>query len=276
MTKLCLGTYFASIKYCKNNRFVQSKDVNKLFYDIAKYELDESSIGHMVRGNYNPSSAFIDEIYALSEEEMPGFVSHFDNIANKIDPNKRTLLEKLLVAIVQEDDSIKGDTVVDIVNGTTKNELQENKYPLNSFLAGLFIYAVRYTKNQKMQSAVKEIDHAFVFRIDPPANLVKDDSKVEDESMPVQDDSLNEELSDVEMLDFLINKDIVNIDYEAVVLSAKEFLLKYEDVLGLIPLCHMAYIYKPHHKHCRQMYTEYCLLSDEIESIFLSIASILL
>ena len=145
MTKLCLGTYFAAIKHCKIKCFVQSKDVNKLFYDIAEYDLDESSIGHMVKGNYNPSSAFIDKIYSLSPEDFPKFISYFNNIANKIDPNKKTLLVELLMTIIQEDESIKDETIVDIVNNTTKEQLKEKQYPLNSFLAGLFIYIVRYT-----------------------------------------------------------------------------------------------------------------------------------
>ena len=71
------------------------------------------------------------------------------------------------------------------------------------------------------------------------------------------------ELSEEELSELLIDKNIVNNDYEAVVLSAKEFLLKYENTLGLVPLCQMAYVCKPHHKHCRQMYTEYGLLSEE-------------
>lgn len=163
-----------------------------------------------------------------------------------------------LITIIQEDESIKDETIVDIVNNTTKEQLKEKQHSLNSFLAGLFIYIVRYTNNQKMQNEVKVINHAFVFRVEPPAGFINNSQTTENTISTQANTELSEELSE-----FLIDKDIVNIDYEAVVLSAKEFLLKYENALGLVPLCQMAYVCKPHHKHCRQMYTEYSLLAEE-------------
>lgn len=51
--------------------------------------------------------------------------------------------------------------------------------------------------------------------------------------------------------------------------AAKAFLIKHEKELELIPLCQIAFVYKPHHEHIRSMYTEYSVLPYSVRKYIL-------
>ena len=52
-------------------------------------------------------------------------------------------------------------------------------------------------------------------------------------------------------------------------LSARNFLINHENEKELIPLCQIALLYSPEHKHVRAMYTEYLLLPPKVQRLIL-------
>ena len=235
MSKLCLGTLLTAIKKCAAKKgFVQKTVFSNMFSSMYfYYDPDESLIGHIVRGAKNPSSEFIDAINDWDPSEYYKLSNCMDDVVNRIDAQKIDLLGKLIKKIVDEDDDIAEDTVVDLINGTKKRDLPGEYSNLSSFLAGVFIFVIKNTDNSNKTECVKEINDHYI------AQILADD-KIRRATIPQND--RDEELKE---------NDIIR---------AKQFLIDHEKERELIPLCQIAFVLNPNHKHIRPMYTEYNLL----------------
>ena len=235
MSKLCLGTLLTVIKKCAVKKgFVQKTVFYKMFSTMHyEYDPDESLIGHIVRGAKNPSPELIDKINEMNPSEYCQISDCMDDIVNRIDAQKIDLLGKLIKKIADEDEDIAEDTVVDLINGTKKKDLPGEYSSLSSFLAGVFIFVIKNTDNSKKTEYVKEINDHYI------AQILADD-KIRRATLPQND--REEELNE---------NDIIR---------AKQFLIDHEKERELIPLCQIAYVLNPNHKHIRPMITEYNLL----------------
>ena len=244
MSKLCLGTYLKAIKLCAvKNGFVQKNVFQDMFASIDNtYEPEEAMIGHIVRGAKNPSPGFIDTINNLDSDKYPEIADCLEVVASKIDPNKIDLFTKILKKILDEDDSIADDTIVDLVNGTTKKEFPGKYDLLSSLLAGVFIYIIKNTDNKNKTDYVKEIDNDFIAEIKAKESNITDDLTLES---GISDSSESEEL------------------------RVRKFLIQYEEIKEMIPLCQIAYAYDPNHNYVRTMYTEYNLFSEKARKYIL-------
>ncbi len=208
-----------------------------------RYDPDESKIGHLVRGDKNPSPDFIKEIYEIDQQKYPELADCMSLVADKIDPNKVELFEKLLKRILDEDDSIVQDTIVDLINGTTKQDFPGKYETLSSLLAGVFLYVIKNTDNKNQTNSVKEIDDNYIAEIKAKAIVA---------NTPSTDKIDTDELSESEEL------------------QARGFMIKYENKKNLIPLCQIAFIYNPTHNYERAMYTEFNLFSKKVREYILS------
>lgn len=231
MSRFCLGTFFTAIKRCVDQGFVQGRDFREVFATMTfDYDPAPDMIVHIVGGRKNPSRDFIEVIDNYDQGEYVKLCSCMSSVTEHIDPNKIGLLERLIKKIVVEDETISDDTIVDLINGTTKKDLPGNYSDLSSFLTGLFIYAVKYSDNKDKSAYVKEIDEHYVAKI---LAEISDTHKTPKEA--------DDQLTELEEL------------------MASNFVVSHEKEKELIPLCHIAYLY--HTQHClyRPMYTEYVL-----------------
>ena len=244
MSKLCLGTYLKAIKLCAvKNGFVQKIVFQDMFASIDNtYEPDEAMIGHIVRGAKNPSPGFIDTINNMDSDKYPEIADCLEVVASKIDPNKIDLFTKILKKILDEDDSIADDTIVDLVNWTTKNEFPGKYDSLSSLLAGVFIYIIKNTDNKNQTNYVKEIDNDYI------AEIKAKESHITDNLTP---ESVTSDSSESEEL------------------RVRKFLIQHEEIKEMIPLCQIAYAYDPNHNYVRTMYTEYNLFSEKARKYIL-------
>lgn len=234
MSKLCLGTLLTAIKRCAIKKgFVQSCVFGEMFNCLGcMRDIDPSFIGHIVRGAKNPPSELLDSINNMDQDEYSKIVTCFDGVSSRIDVNKIGLFGKIIKTIADGDSDINDETVVDLINETKKKDLPGNYDNLSSFIAGIYIYVIKYTDNKGKIECVKEIDDQFV------AEILSE----------------THDTTDVDIKAPIVGND------EAVEIAAKSFLINYENEKELIPLCQIAFAYKPHHQHIRSMYTEYNLL----------------
>lgn len=244
MSKLCLGTYLTAIKRCAvKNGFTQKTVFKDMFESIDReYEPNEDMIGHLVRGAKNPSMDFINTINDIVPDNFSKIADCMDSVASKIDPNKIDLFIKILKKIIDEDDSIADDTVVDLVNGTTKKEFPGKYDSLSSLLAGVFIYVIKNTDNKNQTNYVKEIDNDFIAEVKAKETI---------------------------KADVLTSESVINYSSENEELRIRKFLIQYEELKEMIPLCQIAYAYDPNHNYARTMYTEYNLFSEEARKYIL-------
>lgn len=244
MSKLCLGTYLKAIKLCAiKNGFTQKTVFRDMFASIdCKYEPDEALIGHLVRGDKNPSPHFVSTICDMNPDKYPELADCMDVVVDKIDPNKTVLFAKILKKILDEDDSIADDTIVDLVNGTTKNEFPGKYDSLSSLLAGVFIYVIKNTDNKNQTNYVKEIDNDFIAEVKAKETI---------------------------KADVLTSESVTSDSSESEELRVRKFLIQHEDIKEMIPLCQIAYAYDPNHNYVRTMYTEYNLFSEKARKYIL-------
>ncbi len=250
MSKLCLGTYLKALKLCAvKNGFTQKIVFRDMFASIdCKYDPDEAQIGHMVRGDKNPSEQFRNTINDMNPDKYFELSDCMDVVVDRIDPNKIYLLVKILKKIINEDDSISDETIVDLINGTTKTEFPGKYDSLSSLLAGVFIYIIKNTDNKNQIEYVKEIDNDYIFELQAKHSISNN-------SLPK-------------------NKEVDELS-EDDELKARDFLIRYESVKELIPLCQIAYAYNSIHNYERSMYTDYIRFPRRIRRFILERCEVL-
>lgn len=80
-----------------------------------------------------------------------------------LDSNKRNLIVLALKDIISSDDAIEPDTVVEILNSMTKEDiLKRNAFVLEDFLAGILLYTVLNVENRNCESNVREITDEYI------------------------------------------------------------------------------------------------------------------
>lgn len=263
MSKLCLGTFLTSIKVCANKRvFVQGRDFREMFSSL-KYDYlpKDDMIVHMVGGRRNPSNSFIDTIKKYEPSQYLEIGDCLENIVRCIDPNKKEILVRIICKIIQDDDSIENEDVVDLINNTKKSKLPGNFGSLSCFLAGVFMFVIYNTDNTNCHEYVKEINDEFVARVS--SEIQKNPTKDTKQDLVRNPDFWNRKANKKQEL----NSDID----EAEQIRARQFIIDHEEEKNLVPLCQVAFLYHPNHKHVRPMYTEYCLLSSNVRRYVLQL-----
>ena len=257
MSRLCLGTFFKSIIKCKikSKTVTQKNIVGDIMHIIDPDfdETDDSMISNIVTGKKNPSNYVMDNVNTLSADGYSEFIEGFENIVKYLDPNRLDELKLLICYIIENDDGIKKDTVVDLIKKNTKADIRDSEEQLAEFLAGVFIYVLKYTDNRDSNKFVKEIDKLTI-------EMLKDNSVKDNGSQMVKSKESREETSDEED--------------EDVLLEAQRFCIKYEKEIGLLPLCQIAYNVDPTHKNVRPMYTDYVLCPAKVKRKILQLKGI--
>jgi len=113
---------------------------------------------------------------------------NFGNLVTPlIDPNKRRELVAFIIDVIMEDEGIEADTVVDVVTGTTKEQLGDcDTFSFSDFLAGVFYYAAIVPDNTVGKDFVKEIDgNSIGVYEDAATRIVLHDSAIKNEEIAV-------------------------------------------------------------------------------------------
>ena len=236
MSKLCLGTFFTAITVCvSENSFKQGEDFRNIFGLIdPNYDPSPDLVSKFVRGIRTPSKAFINTVNRYEPEQYVELCFCMSDIANKINAQSEALLVKAITKIVNGDATISDDEVVDLVNGTMKRDLPGKYKSLSSFLTGIFLYVIKFVRNDGTNDYVKQINQLFI------AEFINEDQP------KTRGSSVSSALTEDEEL------------------KARQFLLTHEKEKTLIPLCQIVYAYNPSHNYERAMFTEYILLTQGI------------
>lgn len=247
MSVLCLGTFLKAIKMCKAPQgFVQKILFGDLFNDIYKnYYPNENMIAHFIDGSKNPSNDFIDYITNMDRRKYRELSKCFDKIINRIDSNKKELLTALIVRIIEDDETINSDTVVECTNGISKSQLRKANEDLRDLLSGVFIYIIKNTKNKITKNTPDDVTNDFVLSTQL---MMTNPTSTKNDIVYVNDTSIDNE--------------------------GRRFLVNHSEEKSLIPLCQMALILNPDHRHHRGLYTEFNLLSENARNYVLKKESI--
>ncbi len=244
MSDFCIGTYLKTMVFCMSNSCDQKQLVGAIMHSINTDfdETDDSKISNIVAGRKNPPKYIIGPARKYMSEDYDKLVDYFeDEVIPLVDPNKTTLLEWAIKKIINEDDSIEGSTVVDIISSETKDNMLISGGELGTFLAGTFLYALINTDNNGKTKSVKEIDDTFFLDID----TLRERKETKSVRGAVSSESENDAI------------------------EAKKFCMEHEEEIELLPLCQIAEFIDPNHKNVRHIYTDYKLCSEAVKGIML-------
>lgn len=236
MSKLCLGTFFTAINVCvSENSFKQGEDFRNIFGLIdPDYDPSPDLVSKFVRGVRTPSKAFISAVNRYEPDQYGELCHCMRDLANKINTQSEILLIKTITKIANGDETISDDVIIDLVNGTKKRDLPGTYKDLSSFLTGVFLYVIKYVKNDGTNEYVKEINQLYIAEF------------INENQYNTKEDNASVTLSEEE------------------VLKARQFMLTHEKEKTLIPLCQIVYAYNPSHNYERSMFTEYNLLPQNV------------
>ena len=245
---LCLGTYLTAINNNKSKPVTQKNILGRVMLTIDPCfpASDDALISNLRRGKRNPSEYTIEAAQKLAQDKSqhPDYVRKFQEVLSFIDPNKRDSLKQELIQIILNDDKIHGTTVVDIVSNIDKNNISKTECSLESVLAGILLYVLTATKHGtgKKSATVSQS----------------------------QLDNLNAPVTDTSAGIIRYNSDIP----EDVFREAQDFCLKYEEELGLLPLCQIAFSIDPLHNNVRSMYTDFNRYPQKVKEAILRLKRI--
>ena len=168
MKKLCFGTYSTVLIKCKAPAKTQKEMVGTMLlsanrnYDIRT---DDATVSAIVLGHSNLSDNVTHYIDAVEPDEISAYFQK--EVIPLLDLNKKENIVFALRSIIAEDTDITDDRVIEMINNLTKADiLSREMVVFEDFLAGLFIYTVKYTVNNKQEKSVKEITDDFIRSFD--------------------------------------------------------------------------------------------------------------
>lgn len=244
---LCLGTFLHLIINCSNLDRKEMVGLIMTNIDPNFDDRNDSMISHLVGCDKNPSKKVLEKFKWMEKAQYADITAIFVDVVPKINPNKMHDLKNGLVALVQDDAEIKGDTVVDLVNEVDKDHMPSNNNPLESILAGMLIYILKFTKNTMNRSSKKTKDSTVKKADNQPISVEMSSAKADEN---------------------------ITVESEDIYRAAQDFCLKYEKELGLLPLCQIAFNIDPLHNNVRSMYTDYIRCPQKVREAILQIKEI--
>lgn len=150
MKKLCFGTFVTILKRCKAKRISQKRLCGTMLLSIAPtYDIsgEDGTVSDLILGKKNLSPIVTDTAPGADPHAISDYFKQ--NILQMLDSNKRNLIVLALKDIIVSDDSIKPDTVVELVNSMTKEDIiRRNAFVLEDFLADILLYTVLNVENR--------------------------------------------------------------------------------------------------------------------------------
>lgn len=164
MKKLCFGTFTTILKFCKAKSITQKWLCGTLLLSIAPtYDIrdDDGTVSDLLKGKKNLSSHVTGPALTVDKNELAECIK--TSILPLLDGNKRGLIVLALKDIIDSDDTIENDTVIEIVNDMTKEEIvNRNAFVLAELLAGIFLYTILNVDNKNSEESVKEITEEYI------------------------------------------------------------------------------------------------------------------
>jgi len=173
--KLCFGTFANVLLLCGADGIEKKKLLNILVQSVDRScKLTSNAVTGLLQCTANlPESRSngLGDVKSCAESADPRKVAtyFYEKIIKPslIDPNKRKLVVLAILDIMDKDESIVGDTVVELVSGATKDALlMQSRFALSHFLAGVFLYTAR-VDNRPGKVVSDRIDWDFVVSFAP-------------------------------------------------------------------------------------------------------------
>ena len=248
----CIGSIISTVYECRVEGVTQAKIATAFLKCIDKNceWLSNEDASNLARGCKNPSPYVMEALSALSDENYKEIISYFEsNIINLIKENEMTHAIDALALMILEDESITDESVVNVISRSKKEEVYNDTNMPSTFLAGLFLYALKNTKNSTNGKA-KRIAQDYLKRVREGSQTINRVSN----NTPTEKQPNSLSSREIELME-------ERIDQEAV-----SFIMKYDISKSFIPICQIISITNLTKKHDREMYNEFCLMTKSVRN----------
>ncbi len=263
----CIGCIISAVAECKIEGTKQTKIVETILRSIDKDcgEVSSETASNIARGSKNPSGYLMDALGKLSVDSYKTISEYFrDQVVVLIKENERNNIRDTLTLIIQETQEIADDTMVDVVNGIIKADLTD-EVDLASFLAGIFLYALKNTKNNIGGSA-KKVTKEYIARVKNGEKPVRRKNEFKEETKDFNQEfehsRFDSRSREVELLEERIEQEAIS------------FCRKYKAEREYLALCQVAFVTNPTRIHHRKIYNEFCELTTSTRNKILEISEV--
>ena len=263
----CIGCVISAVAECKIEGTKQAKLVEAFLKSVDKEceEISDETASNIARGAKNPSGYLMEALGKLPAESYKSIVPYFQSqVVSLIKENEKNIVRDTLILMIQEAQEIADDTVVELVNGLKKADLTD-EVELADFLAGIFLFALKNTKNNIGGSA-KRATREYLARVKNGEKPVKRNKNTDVEIMEPES---KREYSNHEYRSREIELQEERIEQEAI-----SFCRRYKNEKEYIALCQVAFITNPTRVHNREMYNEFCELTTSTRNKILEISEV--
>ena len=169
MVKLCFGSYAMVLKICKAAPVTQQNLVLSLLCSVCSsfyiQHDDYRTVHSLIHGHSNIPTDVKVYVEDVKEPEVADYFRN--NIIPLLDPNQWGNIILALKDIIAADTTIIDGCELDLLNHHTKSEiLIRDSFVLADFLAGLFLYVVRYTDNRGQEENIRSITDEYIHTFD--------------------------------------------------------------------------------------------------------------
>ena len=244
----CIGCIISTVYECRINGITQAKVTTSFLRSIYKEceELLNDEASNIARGAKNTSIYIKDALAELKPDDYGEVAEYFrNNILGLIKENDRNTVRDALVMMIQDEPTINDDTIVDIISGIEKKNLTSDIEDLGTFLAGIFLYALKNTKNN-IGGGVKKYIKEYIERAKKGGVHLKNNATEQPDEATIRDHEK------------CISREVELME-ERILQEATAFCMKYEQYKDFIPLCQIASVTDSTSQHAREMYNDYCL-----------------
>ena len=168
MKRMCFGTFATIFSRCKASVTNQKDLIGSMLLSVnPDYDItyDDGATSALATGRKNVSDNIL--LY-LDDVEPKELAEAFkSSITPKLDYNKRANIILAIKDVLAADSEIADTTPVELVNGFSKSDvILRSEFVFEEFVVGVFLYVLKYTKNDKQEKNVKEISDAYVKSFD--------------------------------------------------------------------------------------------------------------
>lgn len=164
MKKLCFGSFATVLTRCKVKSTTQKRLCGTILLSVApSYDIcdDDGTTSDLVRGNKNLSPNITDVVSSADGRTVSAYF--LQKVIPQLDDNNKSLIVLTLKDIIASDNTIESGTVVEKVNGTTKESLAgQDTFVFEDFLTGVFLYTAICVENRDCTDNVKEITDEYI------------------------------------------------------------------------------------------------------------------
>lgn len=174
MKTMCFGTFATILSRCKASTVTQKDLIGSMLLSInPEYDIttDDGTVSAIVTGRKNVSEYITCYLDDIDSKELAGAFE--TDITPKLDYNKRTNIILAIKDVLAADAEISDTTPVEIINKFSKADiLLRSEFVFEEFIAGVFLYVLKYTKNNGREKNVKEVSDAYVKSFDGRRNEI--------------------------------------------------------------------------------------------------------